>query len=115
MAISDIPKYTAEDAVKDAATFERPKAASSSTKKGTPGIKAGKVEKVAVDSKLIDVEVTERYPRSEQSENYRVEVLSPLTGVPLVRIAPVGWVGPVPLQVPEARLDELIELLNKVR
>lgn len=115
MAIADKPKYTPEEAAKDAATFERPKAAASSTKKGTPGIKAGKPEKVAVDGKLTDVEVTQRYPRDTQSENYKVEVISPLTGVPMVRIAPVGWVGPVPLQIPESRLDELIELLVKIR
>ena len=115
MAIADKPKYTHGEAAKDAATFERPKTAASSTKKGAPGVKAGKPEKAFVDSAIIDVEVTERYPRSQQSENYRIEVLSPLTGVPMVRIAPVGWVGPVPLQIPETRLDELIEVLVKSR
>jgi hypothetical protein len=56
-----------------------------------------------------------RYPRSEQSEHYRAEVLAPMTGIPTVRLAPVGWVGPVPLQIPESRIDELIELLTRIR
>lgn len=84
-------------------------------KKNPVPVKKGKVQKAIVDDQVIDVEVTERYPRNAQSENYRVEVVSPMTGVPMVRIAPVGWVGPAPLQVPEVRLDELIELLTKVR
>lgn len=83
-------------------------------KSKTP-VKTGKVEKAFVNEQLVDVEVTSRYPRNEQSENYRVEVISPMTTVPMVRIAPVGWVGPAPLQIPETRLDEMIELLSKVR
>lgn len=78
-------------------------------------VKSGAVKKTVVDDKVVDVEVTSRYPRNEQSENYRVEVISPMTSVPMVRIAPVGWVGPAPLQIPESRLDEMIQLLSKVR
>ena len=78
--------------------------------------KTGTPKKAAVDGNIIDVEViADRYPRSEQSENYRVEVVSPMTSVPVLRIAPVGWVGPVPLTIPESRIDELIELLSKIR
>ncbi len=80
-----------------------------------PVQKAEKSKKVVVDDKVIDMAVTERYPRSQQSENYRVEVLAPMTGVPMVRLAPVGWVGPAPLQIPEIRLDEVIQLLTSVR
>lgn len=78
-------------------------------------VKTGTAQKAVVNDQMTDVEVTERYPRNEQSENYRVDVVSPMTGVPMVRIAPVGWVGPAPLQIPEMRLDEVIELLSKVR
>ena len=78
-------------------------------------VKTGSTKKAMVNDQLVDVEVTERYPRSEQSENYRVDVVSPMTSIPMVRIAPVGWVGPAPLQIPESRLDEVIELLSKVR
>ena len=56
-----------------------------------------------------------RYPRSDQSEHYRVEVLAPITGVPTIKIAPVGWVGPAPLAIPESRVDEMIELLTRIR
>lgn len=74
-----------------------------------------KTKKVAVDSQIVEIVESERYPRYEQSENYRVEVLAPLTGIPQARIAPVGWVGPAPLIIPESRIDELIELLSKIR
>lgn len=74
-----------------------------------------KTKKVAVDSQIVEVVETERYPRSNQSENYRVEVLAPLTGIPQVRIAPVGWVGPAPLIIPESRIDEMIQLLTSIR
>lgn len=73
------------------------------------------VKKVSVDDQVVDAVFSERYPRNKQSENYRVEVVAPLTGIPVVRIAPVNWVGPVPLQIPESRLDELIELLTAMR
>jgi hypothetical protein len=76
---------------------------------------AAKSKKVVVDDQLVDAAVTERYPRNEQSENYRVEVLAPMTGVPTVRLAPVGWVGPAPLIIPESRIDEVIQLLTKIR
>lgn len=108
--MAQLPKKeapTPEVVEKEAKTFAK--------KKSPVPVKTGKAEKVFVDDKMMDVEVTERYPRSHQSENYRVEVMSPMTGVPMVRIAPVGWVGPAPLQVPESRLDEVIELLTKVR
>lgn len=84
------------------------------TKSKTP-VKTGKTQKAVVNNELTDVEVTERYPRTQQSENLRVTVLSPMTGVPMVQISPVGWVGAPPLSIPETRLDELIELLSKVR
>ena len=102
---------------KDAPTPEIVRAESSTfvARKSKTPVKTGAVKKTVVDDKVVDVEVTERYPRSEQSENYRVEVVSPMTGVPMVRVAPVGWVGPAPLQIPEMRLDEVIELLSKVR
>lgn len=77
--------------------------------------KTGVPTKVAVDGQVVDVEVTARYPRHAQSENYRVEVISPMTSVPVVRVAPVGWVGAPPLTIPESRIDELIELLSGVR
>ena len=63
----------------------------------------------------IDEVPVSRYPRSDQSEHYRVEVLAPITGIPTVRIAPVGWVGLAPLTIPESRIDEMIELLKKIR
>ena len=102
---------------KDAPTPEivRAEASTFAQKPKLPVQTASKSKKVVVDDKLVDVAVTERYPRSNQSENYRVEVLAPMTGVPMVRIAPVGWVGPAPLQVPEVRIDELIQLLTSVR
>ena len=68
-----------------------------------------------VKTKKVSVVESSRYPRNEQSENYRVEVLAPLTGIPVARIAPVGWVGPAPLIIPESRIDELIQLLTSVR
>ena len=74
-----------------------------------------KTKKVSVDSQIVEVVESSRYPRNEQSENYRVEVIAPLTGIPQARIAPVGWVGPAPLIVPESRIDELIQLLTSVR
>lgn len=74
-----------------------------------------KTKKIAVDEQIVEVVESERYPRNNQSENYRVEVLAPLTGIPQVRIAPVGWVGPAPLIIPESRLDEMIQLLTSVR
>lgn len=102
---------------KDAPTPEVVRSESSTfvARKSKAPVKSGDTKKAVVDDKMVDVEVTERYPRSEQSENYRVEVISPMTGVPMVRVAPVGWVGPAPLQIPEMRLDEVIELLSKVR
>ena len=81
----------------------------------TPVVKAEKSKKVSVDDALVDVQVTERYPRSAQSANYRAEVIAPMTGIPTVRLAPVGWVGPAPLQIPEARIDEVIQLLTEIR
>ena len=108
--MANLPKKEAptEEIVRaEAKTFvEKPK---------LPVQKAEKSKKVVVDDQIVDVAVTERYPRSEQSENYRIEVMSPMTGVPMARIAPVGWVGPAPLQIPESRIDELIQLLTKVR
>lgn len=74
-----------------------------------------KTKKTVVDDQVIDEVQSERYPRNAQSENYRVEVIAALTGVPMVRLAPVGWVGPAPLQIPESRLDEVIQLLSGVR
>lgn len=85
------------------------------TRKVKTPVKSGVAKKVVVDDQIVDVEVTQRYPRSDQSENYRVEVISPLTGIPQLRVAPVGWVGPAPLVVPESRIDELIELLTRIR
>lgn len=83
--------------------------------KGKPIASASKTKKAAVDGEIREVQVTERYPRFEQSANYKVEVVAPVTGIPMVRISPVGWVGAPPLQIPESRLDEIIELLTKVR
>lgn len=80
-----------------------------------PVQKATKTKKVAVDSQIIDAAITERYPRSEQSENYRAEVIAPMAGIPMLRLAPVGWVGAAPLQIPESRIDEVIQLLTKMR
>ena len=86
------------------------------TKKTTVG-SAAEAEPIVVPIHDID-EVSapvSRYPRSDQTENYRGEVVAPLTGIPMVRIAPVGWVGPVPLNIPESRIDEMIELLTRLR
>lgn len=74
-----------------------------------------KTKKTFVDNQIVETVESPRYPRSEQSENYRVEVLAPLTGIPTVRISPVGWVGPAPLNIPESRIDEVIQLLTKIR
>lgn len=79
------------------------------------GKKVGTTKKAVVNDAVIDVVENDRYPRHFVSDNYQVEVVSPLTGVPVVRISPRNWVGPVPLTVPEMRLDELLELLTKVR
>jgi hypothetical protein len=102
---------------KDAPTPEiiREESSTFVARKSKTPVKTGKVEKAFVNDQLIDVEVTSRYPRNAQSANYNVEVISPMTSLPMVRISPVGWVGPAPLQIPETRLDELIELLSKVR
>lgn len=102
---------------KDAPTPEivREEAKTFTAPKSKVPVKTGTSKKVVVDDKIVDAEVTSRYPRSEQSENYRAEVLSTMTGVPMLRLAPVGWVGPAPLQIPESRIDEVIELLSKVR
>ena len=93
----------------------REEAATFAERKVSVPNKTGKSVKASVDSQMVDLEVTARYPRSDQSTNYRVEVLSTMTGVPMVRLAPVGWVGPAPLQIPESRIDEVIELLSKIR
>ena len=102
---------------KEAPTEEivRAEAATFAKKPALPVQTATRSKKIAVDDQIVDVAVTERYPRSEQSANYRVEVIAPMTGVPMVRLAPVGWVGPAPLQVPESRIDEVIQLLTSVR
>jgi len=83
--------------------------------KSKPIAKATRTKRESVDGEIREVQVTERYPRFEQSANYKVEVIAPLTGIPTVRISPVGWVGAPPLQIPESRLDEFVELLSKVR
>lgn len=78
--------------------------------------KAVKKNTTAVHDAVVEpVKVEERYPRFAQTENYRVEVVQPVTSGPQARISPVGWVGPVPLTIPESRIDELIEVLGKVR
>lgn len=78
-------------------------------------VKTGTVKKAVVNDQLTDVVESDRYPRGRQSVNYRVDVVAPLTGIPMVEVKPMGWVGPAPLRVPESRLDELIELLSQVR
>lgn len=93
----------------EAKTFVQPK------KLKVPVHGDAKVVKTVLDDQVIDAVETERYPRSAQSENYRVEVIAPLTGIPTVRLAPVGWVGPAPLQIPESRIDEVIQLLTRIR
>jgi hypothetical protein len=93
----------------------REEAATFVERKSKTPVKTGTPTKASVDSQIVDLEVTARYPRSDQSANYRVEVLSTMTGVPMVRLAPVGWVGPAPLQIPESRIDEVIQLLSAVR
>ena len=55
------------------------------------------------------------YPRYAQSAHYQIEVGEPATGIAVARISPVGWVGMPPLVIPETRIGELIELLEKVR
>jgi hypothetical protein len=93
----------------------KPEAVKDERYKDQPIVKAEKVKKAMVNDQLTDVIETDRYPRGKQSENYRVDVVAPLTGIPMVEIKPFGWVGPAPLRVPESRLDELIELLSQVR
>ena len=93
----------------EAKTFVQPK-------KAKPPVHGDvKTKKTVVDDQVIDAVESTRYPRTEQSENYRVEVIAPLTGIPMVRLAPVGWVGPAPLNIPESRIDEVIQLLTKIR
>lgn len=82
---------------------------------GKPIVSAEESKKVSVDGQIEDVQVTSRYPRHAQSANYNVEVLAPMTGIPTVRIAPIGWVGVPPLSIPESRIDELIQLLTEIR
>ena len=102
---------------KEAPTEEivRAEAKTFAAKPVLPVQKATKSKKISVDDQIVDVAVTERYPRNDQSTNYRVEVIAPMTGVPMVRLAPVGWVGPAPLQIPESRIDEVIQLLTAIR
>lgn len=100
---------TPEIVREEAKTFVQPKKAK------VPVHGDVKTKKIAVDEQIVEVVESSRYPRNNQSENYRVEVLAPLTGIPQVRIAPVNWVGPAPLIIPESRLDELIQLLTSVR
>jgi hypothetical protein len=83
--------------------------------KKAPVQKAEKSKKAFVNDQIVDVPDSPEYPRSAQSENYRVDVIAGMTGLPMVHIKQIGWVGPAPLQVLEVRLDELIELLSKVR
>jgi hypothetical protein len=83
--------------------------------KKQPVQKATASKKAFVNDQIMDVPDVPEYPRSSQSENYRVDVISGMTGLPMVHIKQVGWVGPAPLQVLEIRLDELIELLSKIR
>lgn len=109
MAVPKKDAPTPEIVREEAKTFVQPKKAK------VPVHGDVKVKKVVVDDQIIDAVVTERYPRSDQSENYRVEVVAPLTGIPVLKLAPVGWVGPAPLTVPEGRIDELIQLLTKIR
>lgn len=109
--MANLPKKEApkpEIVREEASTFQERKVS-------TPVVKAEKSKKVVVNDELVDVQVTERYPRNDQSENYRAEVLAPMSGVPMLRLAPVGWVGPAPLQIPESRIDEVIQLLTKMR
>lgn len=77
--------------------------------------KTTKADPVVVPIHDIDEVPVSRYPRSHQTTNYRGEVLATLTGVPTVKVAPVGWVGPAPLTIPESRIDEMIELLTRLR
>lgn len=79
----------------------------------TPAV--GKTTKTVVNDQVIDQVENDRYPRDAQSENFTVRVVAPATGIPMVQIAPKGWVGPFPLSIPEVRLDELVELLAKIR
>jgi hypothetical protein len=74
-----------------------------------------KVKKVAVNDQVVDAVESTRYPRNDQSANYNIRVIAPLTGIPMVHVAPIGWVGPAPFQFPEQRIDEVIELLTKMR
>jgi N-glycosylase/DNA lyase len=74
-----------------------------------------KVTKVAVNDQVIDAVESERYPRNDQSAHYNIRVIAPLTGIPQVHIAPIGWVGPAPFQFPEQRIDEVIELITRIR
>lgn len=68
-------------------------------------------KKVAHEGQLIDVTEDERYPRDAQSENYRAQVLAPVAGIPMLSLAPVGWVGAAPLVIPESRVVEVANLL----
>ena len=83
--------------------------------KDQPIVKATKVKKAIVNDQLTDVIESERYPRGAQSANFRIDVVAPLTGIPMVEVKPFGWVGPAPLRFPESRLDEFVELLSKIR
>ena len=110
--MAQLPKKdapTPEIVREEAKTFVAPKKAKVPTHGDV------KTKKVAIDSQIVEVVETPRYPRNHQTENYRVEIQAPLTGIPVARIAPVGWVGPAPLQVPESRIDELIQLLTAIR
>jgi hypothetical protein len=94
---------------KEAKTFVSPKKAK------VPVHGDVKVKKVAVNDQIVDVVETARYPRNDQSANYNIQVIAPLTGVPMVHVSPIGWVGPAPFQFPEYRIDEVIELITRIR
>lgn len=94
---------------KEAKTFVSPKKAK------VPVYGDVKVKKVSINDQIVDAVETSRYPRHDQSQHYNIQVTAALTGMPMVHVSPVGWVGPAPFQFPEYRIDEVIELLTRIR
>lgn len=64
------------------------------------------------DVKESSVKVTKA--TNAQSEHFYAGISSP-SGRELLSVQPVGWVGPSPLIVGAERLDELIEVLQKLQ
>lgn len=74
-----------------------------------------KANAAAAKSAKAEEKFEEDYPRTAGNEHFTGAVQLSPSGVPLAQVAPVGWTGPVPLQIREDYIDELIELLTELK